>query len=153
MDELDRMLQELPQEPVPEGLAVAIVRTVHRRDRRRQALRRAGASVLGAAGVWLLWPAVGWLTSNELFASGASWLASGLSYLDAGSLDSIDRLWASVLGLQGAIGSAFALSLLLGASRLCGAIFLGIDPARWLNVPRPRHAGANGAVLASGIHL
>src|SRR5512143_2201687 len=124
MDELDRMLRALPEEPAPESLAASVSQAVRRRHRRRQMIRRAGAAILAIFGIWLLWPGIVWMSSTELYASGAPWLMGGLDYLNYESMDALTRLWNGALSAQGAIGSTLAVSILLGAVLLCASIFV-----------------------------
>ncbi len=153
MDELDRMLGDLPEEPIPPGLAASVRLAVKRRHRRRIVLRRAGASLLAALGLWLLWPGIAWAASNELFASGAPWLAGSLESLNAESLDLLGRLWSGALTMQGAIGSGLAISILLGALFVCCSIFLAIDRASWQPIPAQPAMSSGHAMSASGIQL
>src|SRR5512147_1053254 len=124
MDRLDRMLHDLPREEEPAGLTESIVLLIRRRHRRGQAVRGAGAALLGALGVWLLWPGILWVLSNELFVSSAPWLTGGLDYLNYETLEALSRVWNGAISMQGAIGSTLAASLVVGAALLCTAIFL-----------------------------
>jgi len=152
MDELDRMLRALPEEPVPESLAASVSQGVRRRHRRRQTIRRAAAAILAVLGIWLLWPGIVWMSSNELYASGAPWLMGGLDYLNYESMDALSRLWNGALSAQGAIGSTLGVSILLGAVLLCGSIFVAVDRASWPNVSRRERSARSSTILTSGLH-
>ncbi|HEX8990613.1 MAG TPA: hypothetical protein VF784_02950 [Anaerolineales bacterium] len=152
MDEMDRLLERLPEEgPSPE-LATTIILAVHRRHRRRQIAREIAASFLGLLGLWLAWPGISWLSSNELFASGTPWLLGGLNYVNGESLDTLNRLWNTAFSAQTAIGSSIALSVWLGALLVCGAIFLALDARSWQPARRPRVHGGGSTMLASSLH-
>ncbi len=153
MDKLDRMLRDLPREDVPPELAVSIGLAVHRRHRRRQLMRRAGAAVLAVLGVWLLWPGLLWLSSNELYASSAPWLTGGLQYLNEESLAMLSRLWNAMFAVQGTISSSVAVSIVVGALLMCGSIFLAIDIASWQPPFRQSKSAASSGMLSSGLHL
>ncbi|MGE5072052.1 MAG: hypothetical protein ACM3MF_01375 [Anaerolineae bacterium] len=131
MDKMDRLLRQLPSSSVPEGLAASIRLTVRRRHLRRLVVRRSVASVLGVLGLWMLWPALAWLSSGEPYASTASWLAGGLDYLNYGSLELITRVWSGAASLTGSLGSALEISVWVGALLLCAAIFLLLDLGSW----------------------
>ena len=152
MDEMDRLLRALPEEGVPDALAARIREAVRRRHQRRLAIRRAAASALAVLGIWLLWPGIAWASSGALFSSGAAWLVDSLQYLNYESADAFGRMWSGTLSAQGAIGSTLAVSILVGALLLCCAIFLAIDPATWLNVPRRTLPARGSTILASGLH-
>ncbi len=153
MDDLDRMLDDLPQEPVPPNLAGSVRAAVRRRHRRQLLMRRAVGATLAAMGVWLLWPGLAWISSGELFASGTPWLMGGLDSLNSQSLDLLSRVWNGTVSMQGAVGSDLALSILLGAVFVCCSIFLGIDRAAWQPKPVRRSMQGGRALSASGIHL
>jgi 4-amino-4-deoxy-L-arabinose transferase-like glycosyltransferase len=152
MDKLDRMLRALPDEPAAETLGASISQAVLRRHRRRQSIRRAGAAVLATLGIWLLWPGILWMSSNELYVSGTSWLMGGLDFLNYESMDALSRLWNGALSAQGAIGSTLAVSVLLGAGLLCCSIFLAVDRASWSNVSRWQRRAGSSTILTSGLH-
>ncbi len=152
-DKLDHMLGTLPVEPPSPGLSARIRGAVHRRHRRRQTLRWAGASLLGLSGLWLVWPGIAWLSSGSLYASSASWVAGSLEYFDSESLDMLSRFLNGAFSAQNAIGSALALSVWLGAFLLCCSIFLVIDSRVWQPVSGPRSHGGNSARLASSVHI
>ncbi len=152
MDKLDRMLRDLPAEEARPDLASSISLSVRRRHHRRQALRRAGAAVMGMLGLWLLWPVLAWLSSSELYTPNASWLTAGIQYLSEESLASAAQLWNSASAAQGTINSGTAVSVLLGAVLVCAAVFLAVDLASWQAPPR-RAASASGGMLAPGLHL
>jgi hypothetical protein len=153
MDEMDRLLSDLPREAVPPELAASVHLAVRRRHRRSLVVRRAAASVLAALGVWLLWPGVAWASANELLAPGTSWLIGGLDSLNAESLDLLGRLWSGTLSLQGAVGSSLGISIVLGALLVCCSIFLAVDRASWQAVSGPRSRPAGRAMSPSGIHI
>ena len=153
MDEMDRMLAALGQDPVPQELVAAVRLEVRRRHRRQLVIRRAAASLLAVVGAWLLWPGLVWVSSNELYSSSAPWLISSLDSLNAESMDLLGRLWNGALSMQGAIGSGLAVSILLGAALLCCSIFLGIDRASWLPNAGQRSMPPTRSISASGVHL
>ncbi len=153
MDDLDRMLGDLPPEPVPPDLVASVRAAVRRRHRRQLLVRRAIGATLAAMGMWLLWPGLAWVLSGELFASGAPWLMGGLDSLNSESLDLLSGLWNSTVSMQGAVGSGLALSILVGAVFVCCSIFLGIDRAAWQPKPVRRSMQGGRALSASGIHL
>ncbi len=153
MDELDRMLQALPREPIPPELAESVRLAVRRRHRRQLAIRRVAALLLALLGAWWLWPGISWISSGELFASGTPWLMGGLDSLNAESLELLDRLWTGAVSMQGAIGSGVALSILLGALLMCCSIFLAIDRASWQPIPGRAPLSGGHTMSPSGIHL
>ncbi len=153
MDDLDRMLRGLPRAALPPDLAASIREAVRRRHRRQLLMRRIIGAALAAMGLWLLWPALAWMSSGELFASGAPWLMGGLDSLNSESLDLLSRLWNGTVSMQGAVGSGLALSILLGAAFVCCSIFLAIDRAAWLTYPGRGSLQAGPALSAPGIHL
>ncbi len=127
MDKLDRMLQSLPKHSPAPGLAAQIQATVRRRHHRRQRARWAAALVLALAGLWLIAPAVAWLSSSELYASGMPWLLSGVEAWNSESLQMADRLWNGMFTLQNTIGSSLVVSIWIGALLLCLAMFVTLD--------------------------
>jgi hypothetical protein len=152
MDKLDRMLRALPSDAVPAELASRIGESVRRRHRRGQLARRAGASLLAVLGLWLVWPGIAWMSSTELFASGAPWLTGGLQYLNYESMDALGRLWNGAISAEGAISSTLAISILVGAAFLCCSIFLAVDPVSWRLVPGRYGAAGDSKILSSGLH-
>jgi hypothetical protein len=152
-DKLDRMLQALPKaNPSPE-LAARIQRTIHRRHRRRQVTRWGSALALAMLGLWLVWPGVLWLSSGELYASGAPWLLGTVDYLSAESLDMVNGLLNGTLSAQNAVGSTFAFSTWIGALFLCCAIFLAIDARTWQpNAHAGSHRGRS-TMLPASLHI
>jgi hypothetical protein len=110
------------------------------------------AALLGALGVWLLWPGILWILSNGLFASSAAWLTSGLDYLNYETSEALGLLWNGAVSMQGAIGSNLAMSTVIGAGLVCAAIFLAIDPAAWRPIPDQHAAPTQSAILTSGLH-
>ncbi len=153
MDDLDRMLRGLPRDPVPPDLVASIREAVRRRHRRQLLVRRTIGAALATVGLWLLWPALAWMSSGELFVSGAPWLMGGLNSLNSESLDLLSRLWNGTLSMQGAVGSGLALTILLGAVFVCCSIFLAIDRAAWLPYAGRPSLDGGRAVSASAIHL
>ncbi len=152
-DKMDGMLRALPKaNPSPE-LAARITLTIHRRHHRRQVTRWSGALLLGALGLWLAWPGILWLSSGELYVSGAPWLVGSLDYFNSESLDMVNRFLNGTFSAQSAVGSAFAFSTWLGALLLCCAIFLVIDPRAWQPTSRPRSRGGSSTMLPSSVHI
>ncbi len=127
MDKMDRMLHSLPRHSPPPELAAHIQAAVHRRHRRGQALRWIAAGILTVGGLWLVWPAAAWLSSNELFASGASWLAGSTDYLNLESGQMLDRLWNGMFSIQNLLGSSLVVSVWIGVFLLGLAMFCAID--------------------------
>ncbi len=151
MDRMDRMLHDLPSEgPSPE-LAAAILATVHRRHRRRQAAQRATALVLGVLGLWLVSPAVAALSSSELFASGAPWLMGALNYMNYESFDMVSHLWNSIFSAEGVLSASVALSVWIGVLLVCGAIFLALDARAWQSTAGGARGGSS-TMLATSLH-
>ncbi len=151
MDRMDRMLHALPsEEPSPE-LAAAILTSVHRRYRRRQAVRRSAALVLGLLGLWLVWPGLAALSSGELFAPGMPWLMGALNYMNYESFDMVSHLWNSIFSAEGALGASVALSVWIGALLVCGAIFLALDARAWQSTAG-RARGGSSTMLATSLH-
>ena len=94
MDKMDRMLKALPAPDPAPGLIEHIRSTVHRRRRRRQLLRWTAGVVLVLSRFWLRSPAPSWwLSSGDLYASAAPWLAGTLDYLNLGSFQMLEGLW------------------------------------------------------------
>ena len=153
MDKMDRMLRSLPKANPAPDLAARIQAAIHRRHRRRQATRWSGALLLGALGIWLMWPAILWMSSGELYASGASWLLGSLDYFNAESLDMVNRFLNGTFSAQTAVGSAFALSTWLGALLLCCAIFLVMDSRTWQPISGPGSRGGSSTMLSSSVHI
>ncbi len=153
MDKMDRMLRALPQEESSPDLARRIYRSVQRRRRRRRAARLTSASLLGLIGLWLTWPGILWLASGALSASGTPWLLGSLDYLSSESIDMANRFLNGTLSAPNAVGSAFALSIWLGALLLCCAIFLAIDPRAWQPLPGPGPHGGSSTMVASSAHI
>jgi hypothetical protein len=153
MDTLDRMLSALPEDEPSAELSARIRLLVHRRHRRRQVARWSGASLLGLAGAWLVWPAILWLSSSTLYASGTPWLMGSLDYLNHESLDMLNGFWNGAVSAQDAIGTALGLSTWLGALLLCCAIFLVIDSRAWQPASRPRSHGGTSTMLATSVHI
>ncbi len=152
MDELDRLLGRLPEERPSPDLAAAITLAVHRRHRRRQAARGVAAFFLGLLGLWLAWPGISWLLTNDLFASGTPWLLGGLNSVNDESLDMANRLWNTVFSAQTTLGSSVALSVWLGALLVCGAIFLALDAHSWQPARGSRAHGGDSTMLAASLH-
>ena len=152
MDPMDRMLHSLPKADASPDLATRIQLVIHRRQRRRQLARWSSALLAGGLGLWLAWPALFWLSSGELYVSGAPWLLGGLDYFNSESLDMINRFFNSTLSAQTAVGSAFALSTWLGALLLCCAIFLVIDFRIWQPRGGAHARGGSSAMLSSSVH-
>ncbi len=153
MDDLDRMLRDLPDEPIPEALIGSVRAVVRRRHRRQLALRRAAAVLLGTLGVWLLWPAIAWISSGGLYAPGTPWLMGSLDSLGSESLDLLGRVWSGLLSMQGSVGSGLAVSILLGAVFTCCSIFLAVDRASWQPVSESSAGAGRPTMSPSGIHL
>lgn len=153
MDDMDRILRDLPRDLVPEGLSASVRIAVRRRHRRVLRIRRALASLLAALGLWLLWPALAWVSPSELLAPGTPWLMGAVESLGSESLDLLVRLWTNALSMQGAIGSSLAVSILLGALFVCCSIFLAIDRASWQPAPGQRPMARANAMSPSRFHL
>lgn len=152
-DKLDHLLGTLPAERPSPDLSARIRGAIHRRHRRQQTIRWTSASFLGLTGLWLVWPGINWLSSGALYASGSSWLAGGLEYFSAESLELPGRVLNGAFSAQNAIGSALAFSIWLGAFLLCCSIFLVIDSRVWQPVSGSRSHGGNSARLASSVHI
>ncbi len=133
MDKMDKMLHSLPGHvPSPE-LAAHIQAAIHGRHRRRQALRWTAASVLTLGGVWLISPAAAWLSSNELYSSGAPWLAGSMDYLNLESGQMLDHLWNGMLSFQNLLDSSLVVSVWIGVLLLCLAMFCALDRQAFQN--------------------
>jgi len=152
MDDMDRLLRALPSDEPSPGFAAAIAESVRRRHRRRRTVRRSVAAFLCALGLWLIWPAILWLSSGELYASGAQWLLGGLNSLNAESTEIMVHTWNSVLSAQDALGASVGVSTWLGALLLCSAIFLALDSAPWQPLPTPRRPDPNPSGLSPSLH-
>ncbi len=153
MDKLDRMLGALPEEDPSPDLPARIRQVVHRRHRRRQAARWTSASLLGLLGLWLVWPSILWLSSGAIYASGTSWLAGSLDYLNSESLDMLSGFWSGMFSAQNTVGSALAVSTWFGALLLCCAIFLVIDSRVWQPVSGPHSHGGTSTMLGTSVHI
>jgi hypothetical protein len=152
MDKLDRMLQALPNHaPAPE-LAAQIQATVRRRHQRRQRARWAAASVLGIVGLWLIAPAVAWLSSSNLDASAAPWLLSSWNTINFESIQWMDGLWNGMITLQNSLGSSLAVSMWFGALLLCIAMFLTIDSMGFQGRPQRGRGADNSTTFQASIH-
>ncbi len=151
MDRMDRMLHALPSEEPSPALAAAILAAVYRRHRRRQALRRSTALVLGLLGLWLVWPGIAALSSSELFASGAPWLMGALNYVNYESFDMVSHLWNSIYSAEGALSASVALSVWIGVFLVCGAIFLAVDGRAWQSTAGGARGGSS-TMLATSLH-
>ena len=132
MNKMDRLLDQLPSEPVPPGLALHICQTIQARQRRWLAIRLALSAGLGVIGGWLLIPAVAlWLQSLALPANGLSvildWL--GIAMQDVGLFlqTGLDALLSMQSGLSPDIGYT-----------LPGLVALGMSALMLLDVILPR---------------
>lgn len=152
MDDMDRLLRVLPSDEPSPGFAAAIAESIRRRHRRRRIVRRSAAAFMCVLGLWLIWPAILWLSSVELYVSGAQWLLGGLSSLNAESTEIMARTWNSVLSAQDALNASVGVSIWLGALLLCGAIFLALDPVPWQPLPTPRRPQRNPSGLSPSLH-
>ncbi len=104
-------------------------------------MREIGAAVLALAGLWQILPALAWLSSNDLYASGASWLVGGLNYLNVEPLQTASQLLNGAASVETLIGSFPGISIWLGAALLCCALLLIMDP-RALEMTSPKRAGS-----------
>jgi hypothetical protein len=137
MDKMDRMLHSLPGHSSPPELAAHIQAAIHHRHRRAQALRWMAAGALTVGGLWLVWPAAMWLSSDELFSSGAPWLAGSTDYLSLESGQMLDRLWNGMFSIQNLLGSSLVVSVWIGVLLLCLAMFFAIDRQALQNPLQP----------------
>ena len=127
MDKMDKLLHSLPgYAPAPE-LAGHVQAAIHRRHHRREAVRWTAAGILTLSGLWLISPAAVWLSSNELYSSGAPWLAGSMDYLNLESVQMLNRLWNGMFSFQNLLDSSLAVSIWIGVLLLCLAMFCAID--------------------------
>ncbi len=153
MDRMDRLLRDLPQDMPDARLIERVLASVHRRHRRRQIARWSGALVLGLAGLWQILPGLDWLSSSELYASGASWLFAGIDYLNYESLDLANRILSGALSAQNLIGASVPFSSWVGALLLCCAIFLALGSEVWQVPLRPGPGAGKPTMQASSLHI
>lgn len=128
MDDIDRLLARLQDDPVPDGLAGRVARRFHQRHRRRQAAQYISSAIMMLAGAWLFVP---WLVSIggqvSLPQNGLPVLQSMFSLTDPGF--AADTTYRSVSYLQTSLSSqvaplhwigflALALGALIGLSSL-----------------------------------
>jgi hypothetical protein len=127
MDKMVRMLHSLPRHvPSPE-LAAYIQTSIRRRHRNRQVLRWMSACVLTLSCMSLISPAAAWLSSNELYSAGVTWLIRSVDYLSLESVQMLDHLWNGMFSLQILAGSSLVIFIWIGAFLLSLAMFFAID--------------------------
>jgi hypothetical protein len=133
MDKMDKMLHSLPGHVASPELAGHIQAAIRRRQRGRHVFRWTAAGVLTLSGLWLISPAAVWLSSNELYSSGAPWLAGSMDYLNLESVQMLDRLWNGMLSFQNLLDSSLVVSVWIGVLLLCLAMFCTIDRQTFQN--------------------
>ncbi len=155
MDKMDRMLHSLPKPTASPELAIRIQARIRGRHRRRQALRWTAASVLALTGLWMVSPAVIWLSTAALYSPSTPWLVTGADYLNLESIEMMGHLWNGMFSLQDTIESSLIVSVWVGALLLCLAMFFVVD---WRMLQPPSHihkgVGSRGsAILPSALHF
>lgn len=127
MDEMDRLLSQLPGEPPAEDLAGRVLVAI-RSHRRRRALAHLGAgAVLAIAGVWLLYAPLAAIAGQlALPESGLPLLLAAWDLVLAGITPFWEEIVAGLASLQGSFGALLAPTAWLGMMALAFAALLSL---------------------------
>lgn len=126
MDEMDRLLVQLPSEQPPPGLTHRIRRDFHHRHRRFRSIQLMVSSLLVITGAWLLLP---WILvtagSMNFEVDGISLLQSLPSNLEP--IWIVNATWQSAGAMQTNLSNSIGLFTWLGLVAVGAGSFIGLS--------------------------
>ncbi len=132
MDEMDRLLGQLPSEAYPPDLPRRISQAVRQQQRRRMWMRLGISSLLAISGLWLLLPALlEWLSIQAPPVSGLPWLLEWVNLALQGMGAVLTDLFTGLSLSQSTLAA-------LGASALPGILALAISALLVLDYLLPK---------------
>jgi hypothetical protein len=139
LDDMDRLLLQLPGEPPPTGLSYRILSNIRARQRRTNRLRIALSTVLAGCGLWLVYPLLNAVLQG--LASRSAALPAILDWYEIAQQDMVGFL-ASAGGDLTSFQEGFTASL--GTPAWAGMLVLVLSAILVIGYILPRAGDHNG---------
>lgn len=129
MDELDRLLYQMPAKPVPGDLVNNVMAVIKSRQQRRQRVNLALSSLFVGLGLWQVLPtSLNILAQMNLPEDGFVVLSHTVNWVEAGIITGITNIVNDMLTYQEASINIMGFSTWLGMAILIAGIVLALGP-------------------------